>query len=633
MRINTNVSSLTAQENAVNTNRNIQNSLEKLSSGLRINKASDDASGLSIADKLRTQATSINQGVANGNSAITLMQIADKSMAEQSNILDVVKAKLIQANTDTTSDEGREAIRKDISKLLEQLDNIAEQTNYNGNTLLQSSATSQDASTALSFQIGESNADLISNTAIRSNTAGLGLAAQEETTVTLTAIDNATYSITIGSGSTDASGNAITAQTISFTTSGSATVSGVHAGLVAALAASTGASALVTAAAYDATTASGSLVLTAVDNNTALNIDTSAVGTSGTASGITLATTTTGTGAASTVAFSASFSGVSGLVSGDTFDITIGGTSYSLTGGSGFDFASGASSTGIATALTTALSGTNYTATASGGNIVISETTGGISTNNSGAIGNITFTQSGTSGTATGSSNSGATGVDDPTAHVQTATITAAGAGTNRYTLTVASGATVTFDATSGMTAAQIQDGLIAAATASGGIAASGGSYTIASGSSGSELTITSNTAGASGVVTSTGEYATVTDSTDTVSTAAGTGEALATLKDLAVNGLTKQLASDYQAVVDDAISDLNSYRGDIGSTQNQVESAVRNLMTQATNVKAAESIIRDVDYAAESANFNKQNIIAQAGTYAISQANSSQQNVLRLLQ
>ena len=81
------------------------------------------------------------------------------------------------------------------------------------------------------------------------------------------------------------------------------------------------------------------------------------------------------------------------------------------------------------------------------------------------------------------------------------------------------------------------------------------------------------------------------------------------------------------------AITILNGYRGDIGSTQNQVESAVSNLMTQATNITAAESIIRDVDYASESANFNKQNIISQAGSYAISQANSVQQNVLKLLQ
>jgi len=63
MRINTNISSLGAQEAAKNTNNSIANSLEKLSTGLRINKASDDASGLAIADKLRTQVTSINQGV------------------------------------------------------------------------------------------------------------------------------------------------------------------------------------------------------------------------------------------------------------------------------------------------------------------------------------------------------------------------------------------------------------------------------------------------------------------------------------------------------------------------------------------------------------------------------------------
>lgn len=95
----------------------------------------------------------------------------------------------------------------------------------------------------------------------------------------------------------------------------------------------------------------------------------------------------------------------------------------------------------------------------------------------------------------------------------------------------------------------------------------------------------------------------------------------------------TKVMASAGQKAIDDAITKLNGYRGDIGSTQNQVESAVRNLATQATNIKNAESVIRDVDYAQESANYNKLNIIAQAGSYAISQANSTQQNVLRLLQ
>lgn len=280
MRINTNISALSAQEAATKTNFNIQSSLEKLSSGLRINKASDDASGLAIADKLRTQVTSINQGIANGSSAVSLLQIADKSMDEQSKILDTVKAKLVQANTATTSSAGRESIRKDVEKLLTQLDNIASQTNYNGTKLLEG-ATSAAASDALDFQVGENSSDTITMSAVQANTDGLGLS----------------------------------------------------------------------------------------------------------------------------------------------------------------------------------------------------------------------------------------------------------------------------------------------------------------------------------------------------------------TLKGLAANGLTTTVAAAQQTIVDSAITSLNAYRGDVGSTQNQIESAIRNLMTQSTNISAAESIIRDVDYAKESSNFNKQNIISQAGAYALSQSNASQQNVLRLLQ
>ena len=280
MRINTNISALSAQEAATKTNFNIQSSLEKLSSGLRINKASDDASGLAIADKLRTQVTSINQGIANGSSAVSLLQIADKSMDEQSKILDTVKAKLVQANTATTSSAGRESIRKDVEKLLTQLDNIASQTNYNGTKLLEG-ATSAAASDALDFQVGENSSDKITMSAVQANTDGLGLS----------------------------------------------------------------------------------------------------------------------------------------------------------------------------------------------------------------------------------------------------------------------------------------------------------------------------------------------------------------TLKGLAADGLTTTIAAAQQTIVDSAITSLNEYRGDVGSTQNQVESAIRNLMTQSTNISAAESIIRDVDYAKESSNFNKQNIISQAGAYALSQSNASQQNVLRLLQ
>jgi flagellin len=152
---------MVAQESAVQVGKSLQNSLEKLSSGLRINKASDDASGMAIADKLRTQASSIGQSIDNANSATALIQIADKAMAEQSNILDIVKTKLIQAKTATTSTDGREAIRKDIQKLLSQLDNIASQTNYNGISLLQKGSTSLGSAASLTFQVGELNTNTI----------------------------------------------------------------------------------------------------------------------------------------------------------------------------------------------------------------------------------------------------------------------------------------------------------------------------------------------------------------------------------------------------------------------------------------------------------------------------------------
>ncbi|MDD3007617.1 MAG: flagellin [Arcobacter sp.] len=143
------------KENSINNNKILGNSLEKLSTGLKINKAADDASGLAISDKLRTQATGIKQGIDNANSAIAMMNIADKSIAELSSILDTIKAKAIQMNTDTTSEEGRKIIKTDILKLIENYDDIVCRTNYNQTPLLNGCATPFD------FQVGEYSADIV----------------------------------------------------------------------------------------------------------------------------------------------------------------------------------------------------------------------------------------------------------------------------------------------------------------------------------------------------------------------------------------------------------------------------------------------------------------------------------------
>jgi len=126
---------------------------------------------------LQAQANGYTQAIENSNSAIALTQIADGATKEQSSILDNVKEKLLQASTDTTSQEGRDAILKDVKGLLEQFDNIASSTNYNGNTLLQNSQTDNSASNDLQFQAGNENSDIIDSTGIQSNTEGLGLSA------------------------------------------------------------------------------------------------------------------------------------------------------------------------------------------------------------------------------------------------------------------------------------------------------------------------------------------------------------------------------------------------------------------------------------------------------------------------
>ena len=187
MRINTNIASLTAQEASTNVNKNLSSSLEKLSTGLRINKASDDSSGMAIADKLRTQASSIGQGIANANSANTFIQIADKAMAEQSNILDIVKSKLMQASTSTTSSDGRAAILNDVKALLTQFDSISTSTNYNGTTLLKGAD--------FNFQIGEKTTDTVKvSTTFAIDTSsisgtGSSLGELKSTTTTLAAAD------------------------------------------------------------------------------------------------------------------------------------------------------------------------------------------------------------------------------------------------------------------------------------------------------------------------------------------------------------------------------------------------------------------------------------------------------------
>ena len=154
---------------------NANQALNRISTGLGINSAADDASGLAIAENLKVQTSGISQSIDNVNSGLASLQIADKAISEQSSILDTVKEKLLQASTDTTSQDGREAILTEIKDLLENFDNIASSTNYNEQTLLQNTSEDKSVSQGLELQAGERSEDIIESQGIQSNTQGVGL--------------------------------------------------------------------------------------------------------------------------------------------------------------------------------------------------------------------------------------------------------------------------------------------------------------------------------------------------------------------------------------------------------------------------------------------------------------------------
>lgn len=172
--IQSNYSAMTAIANISNTNSLLEKSLQRLTTGKRINSASDDVSGLAIADKLRTQSSSLSMSITNANNARAMIKIADGAMKETSDSLDLIKTKLIKAASSTTSDEGRESIRKDIAKLLKSIDETAKNTTYNGMQLLAKADGS--ATDALNFQIGETSSSVVSTDGgVRANSEGLGL--------------------------------------------------------------------------------------------------------------------------------------------------------------------------------------------------------------------------------------------------------------------------------------------------------------------------------------------------------------------------------------------------------------------------------------------------------------------------
>ena len=144
MRIRTNVSSLTAQRFMAENTTAQSSSLEKLSSGYRINKSADDAAGLAISEGLRAKVRGLGQAHRNANDAVSLVQIAEGGMTEMSNILIRMRELTVQASSDTLGDKERGYLNREFTQLVDEMDRVGKTTEFNGTRIFDSAGTKSE---------------------------------------------------------------------------------------------------------------------------------------------------------------------------------------------------------------------------------------------------------------------------------------------------------------------------------------------------------------------------------------------------------------------------------------------------------------------------------------------------------
>ncbi len=573
-RINTNIGALNAHANSVVNARELDKSLSRLSSGLRINSAADDASGMAIADSLRSQAATLGQAINNGNDAIGILQTADKAMDEQLKILDTIKTKATQAAQDGQSLKTRTMLQADINRLMEELDNIANTTSFNGKQLLSGNFINQE------FQIGASSNQTIKATIGATQSSKIGLT-RFETGGRISTSGEVQFTLKNYNGIDDFQFQKVVISTSVGTGLGALAEeinkNADKTGVRATFTVETRGIAAVRAGATSDDFAINGVKIGKVDYKdgdsngalvSAINSvkDTTGVEASIDSNGQLLLTSREGRGnkidgniggrAFINASMKENYGRLS-LVKNDGKDILISGTNLSSAGFGATQFISQAS-------------------------VSLRESKGRFDANIADAMG-------------FGSVNKGVMlgGFSSVTAYMSSA-----GSG---------------FSAGSGYSVGSGKN----YSTSISGIAVAF--------SSGSGLSAVYNVSAGSGFSSQSGlsQFA-------TMKTSAGNSLGV---KDETAGVTTLKGAMAVMDIAETATTNLDQIRADIGSVQNQLQVTINNITVTQVNVKAAESTIRDVDFAAESANFSKYNILAQSGSYAMSQANAVQQNVLKLLQ
>ncbi len=163
--INTNISSLTAQRNLNMSQGSLATSMQRLSSGLRVNSAKDDAAGLAIAERMNTQVRGLNVAARNANDGISLAQVAEGALGKLGDMLQRIRELAVQASNATNSADDRKALQSEVIQLRDEIDRVAKNTSFNGQKLLDGSFS------ASTFQIGANSGETITVAALTNASA------------------------------------------------------------------------------------------------------------------------------------------------------------------------------------------------------------------------------------------------------------------------------------------------------------------------------------------------------------------------------------------------------------------------------------------------------------------------------
>ncbi|WP_306421972.1 flagellin [Marinobacterium sedimentorum] len=521
--INTNIASLNAQRNLMKSEGDLQTSLQRLSSGLRINSAKDDAAGLAIANRLTSQINGLNVAVRNANDGISLAQTAEGAMQESTNILQRMRELSLQSANGGLGDSERKALNDEVVQLKNELDRISTSTRFGSKDLF-------SGSFAENIQVGAQANETISVKIDSFRTTDMGTTGSRDATTASLSAGNEVGTLTIGE----------------------------------TVAAGAGSAAVYTG-----------------DNDISGDTSSSGAGNGG-------------------------FIFTIGDGTNTTSSITLNGAT------------TGANETILQAALD--LASINATATIDGttGFLTITEDTDG-----SGDYNALTFTIAGTDATL----------VDGA---MTTAGVASTPAETNaQFDLAVNGGAaqTITIDDSTYTTLESLADNInqqIAGnATLVGEVRATvdQGKLQFVTTDKGTSADITlTETSGNTAGITNLGFT--------TADTAAGTDEGADATKSIEkVDISTVAGAQDAIATIDAALKEVDTTRASLGAIQNRFETTISNLQNVSENASASRSRIQDADFAAETANLTRAQILQQAGTSILAQANSLPQSVLSLLQ